>query len=173
MTVSWSRIRELGRRHLWGIVAGVVVVVAVHFGALETAEYWSLAKLFELRGTREPTLPVVIVTVDESTFQELDMQWPFPRAMHGQLLMKIAEDKPLAIGMDIMFDTPSSRGPQDDEALGAAITYAGNVILGEAVTDDSTPFYTRLQRNSPIPVVRDGAAAVATLNMPADPDSYV
>src|SRR5689334_4004019 len=112
MTVSWPRIGDLARRHVGGIVAAVAVLVAVHFGLLETVEYWSLEQLFEWRGPREPALPVVIVTIDESTFQELNQQWPFPRAMHGEVLRTIAEGKPLAIGIDIMFDSPSARGPK-------------------------------------------------------------
>src|SRR5437867_9579957 len=173
MTVSWSRVREIGRKHLAGILAGVAVVVLAQFGLLDTLEHWSLAQLFEWRGPRQPTLPIVVVTIDESSFAELNQQWPFPRAMHGQVLMKIAEGRPMAIGIDIMFDTPSSRGPADDEALGAAVAYAGNVILGAAVTDDIQPFYTRTTLNTPIPVVREGAAGVAPLNMPPDGDSQV
>jgi adenylate cyclase len=173
MTVSWSRLREVGRKHLAGILAGVAVVVLVQFGLLENLEHWSLDQLFEWRGPRQPTLPVVIVAIDESSIAELEEQWPYPRAMHGRLLRKIAEGKPLAIGVDIMFDKPSSRGAADDEALGAAIAYSGNVILGAAVTDDIQPFYTRTTLNVPIPVVRRGAAGVAPLNMPADQDNQI
>ncbi len=173
MTVPWSRARETGRKHLAGILAGLAVVGLVQFGLMETMEYWSLAQLFEWRGARQPTLPVVIVTIDESSFAELNQQWPFPRTMHAELLMKIAAGKPLAIGVDVIFDTPSSRGPADDEALGAAVAYAGNVVLGAAITDDIQPFYTRTTLNPPIPVVREGAAAVAPVNMPPDADSHI
>jgi adenylate cyclase len=173
MTVPWSRVREAGRKHLAGILAGVAVVVLVQFSLLDTLEFWSLSQLFEWRGPRQPTLPVVIVTVDESTFAELNQQWPFPRALHGELLMKIAEGKPHAIGVDLIFDTPSARGAADDEALGAAVAYAGNVVLAAAITDDVQPFYVRTTLNAPVPAVREGAAAVAPVNMPPDPDSHV
>src|SRR5438105_4197729 len=173
MTAWWRWLREVGRKHLAGIVAGIVVVVLVQFGLLEGLENWSLDQLFEWRGPRHPTLPVVIVAIDDSTIAELNEQWPFPRAMHGQLLKKIAEGKPLAIGMDVIFDTPSSRGPADDRALGAAVAQAGNVILGAAVTHDITPYYTRSTLNAPIEVVRRGAAGVAPINMPPDVDSQI
>src|SRR3989442_731734 len=120
MKVSWSRIRGIGRKHLAGILAGVAVVVLVQFGGLEWLEYKSLDKLFELRGKRTPTVSVVIVAIDESTFAELEDQWPYPRALHGKVIRRIAEGKPLAIGVDIMFDKDSLRGPADDEALRAA-----------------------------------------------------
>jgi adenylate cyclase len=173
MSVPWPRLREMGRKHLAGILAGVAVVALVQFGLLESLEHWSLAQLFEWRGPRQPTLSAVIVAIDESSIAELNEQWPFPRAMHGQLLMAIAEGKPLAIGVDIMFDTPSLRGGADDEALGAAVAHAGNVVLGAGVAEDEQPFYHRTTLNMPIPTVRRGAAGVAPLNMPADTDSQV
>src|SRR5882762_5719087 len=104
MTVWWARVRDVGRKHLAGILAAVAVVGLVQFGLLETLEHWSLDRLFEWRGPRTPHLSVVIVTIDESTFAELKTQWPFPRAMHGRLLMNLAKGRPLAIGVDVMFD---------------------------------------------------------------------
>src|SRR5882672_10363293 len=102
MTVSWAQIREQARKHLWGMVAGVLVVVVVQTGWLDTLEYLSLSKLFEWRGMRDPALPVAIVTIDENTFAEMDEQWPFARARHAELLTRIAAGKPLLIGMDVI-----------------------------------------------------------------------
>jgi adenylate cyclase len=173
MTDWWPWLRDGGRRHLAGILAGVAVVVLAHFGMLEALEHWSLDQLFEWRGPRHPTLEVVIVTIDESSMAELGEQWPFPRAMHGRLIGKIAEGRPLAIGVDIIFDAPSSRGSGDDEALAAAVAHAGNVVLGAALVDDVQPFYVRTTLNPPTPVIRAGAAGVAPVNMLPDADGQV
>src|SRR3954465_1163967 len=91
-------------RHLPGLLGAVLVVIVGAVGALEGLEYWSLEKFFEVRGSVQPTAPIVIVAIDESSFIELNQQWPFPRAMHGELLRKIAADRPLAIGIDLIFD---------------------------------------------------------------------
>src|SRR5437899_2141890 len=175
MKVSWSRIRRIGRKHLAGILAGVAVVVLVQFGLLDTLEHWSLAQLFEWRGRRDPDsmLGIVIVAIDESTFAEMDEQWPFARARHAELLMHLAAGKPRLIGFDVIFESPSSRGPKDDEALGKAVAFAGNVVLGAAYTKDIQPYTRRETFNFPIPVLRRGAAAVAPVNMHADADGDV
>jgi adenylate cyclase len=173
MTDWWPWLRDGGRRHLAGILAGVAVVLLVYFGRLEPLEHWSLDKLFEWRGPRDPTVNVAIVTIDESSMAELNQQWPFPRAMHGKLISKIAEGRPLAIGIDVVFDAPSSRGAADDEALAAAVTHAGNVVLGAALLDDIQPFYVRTTLNQPIPLIRAGAAGVAPVNMLPDADGQV
>jgi len=142
-------------------------------GALEPVDLTVYDHLFEWRGPRRPTLPVVIVTIDESTFGELNEPWPFPRAMHGQVLRAIAAGRPIAIGVDIIFDAPSLRGPADDEALGAAIGEAGNVLLAAAITEDVQPFYTRTTLTVPIAAVRQGAVRVAPVNIPPDADGHV
>src|SRR5882724_108538 len=173
MKVSWSRIRRIGRKHLAGILAGVVVVSLVQFGLLDAQEHWSLAQLFELRGSRKPMPQIVIVTIDESTFTEMNEQWPFARARHAELLMQLAAGKPRLIGIDLIFDAPSSRGPKDDEAFGKAIAFAGNVVLGAAYTKDIQPYTRRETFNVPILVLRRGAAAVAPVNVHADADGDV
>ena len=164
---------DVGRKHLAGILAGLTIVALVMAGSFDGLEYWSLAQLFERRGVRAPTSPIVIVTIDESTFAELDMQWPFPRALHAELLTKLAAGRPYAIGVDLLFDTPSTRGPADDAALGVAVARAGNVILGAGIAEDIQPFYRRETLNQPVAVIRRGAAGVAPVNVDRDADGDV
>ena len=170
------------RQHFPGIGAALLVLALVFLGPVEGWEYRWLDQLFLLRGVRPPTAPIVIVTIDESTFQELSLQWPFPRALHGQLIDRISRDRPLVIGLDIIFDSDSMFGPKDDEALGAAVARAGNVVLGLAGAQDDQPLVSvggkvhgakREVSNMPLPVIRKGAAAVAPLSVVPDPDSHV
>jgi adenylate cyclase len=169
----WKLVANLPGQLAGGIGAAVVVSVLVYGGLLEPVENWSLDQLFELRGAHQPTVPIVIITIDESSIAELDAQWPFPRAMHGELLDRINAGGPLAIGVDLIFDTPSSRGDADDRAFGAAIARAGNVVLAAAPTVDEQDFYRRIDPNPPLPVLRSGAAAFAPINVISDADGLV
>ena len=154
----------------WGVVTGLVTVALVAVGALEPVELATLNRLFELRGARVPVTPIIIVTIDEDSFDELDLPWPFPRALHAKLIETIAADGPIAIGVDVLFSEPSPRGPGDDEALGEAVARAGRVVLAAAVTLVSEPGYTKVDFNQPLPVIRRGAAAVGPVSVPVDPD---
>ena len=174
---------DLLRKQLCGIGAALFVVALVLVGPLERWEYLWFDQLFELRGPRPPTAPIVIVTIDESSFQELSLQWPFPRALHGELIDRIRAERPLVIGLDIIFDSDSMFGRKDDEALGAAVARAGNVVLVSAgAKDDQRRLVAeggkvrgveREVSNMPLPVIRKGATAVAPINMAPDPDSHV
>ncbi|HTO14084.1 MAG TPA: CHASE2 domain-containing protein [Candidatus Binatia bacterium] len=144
------------------------MVVIIAAGGLEGLEYWSLERMFfEVRGAVQPRAPIVIVAIDESSFIELNQQWPFPRAMHAQLLDKIAADKPLAIGIDLIFDVPSSRGPEDDKALGDAVARAGNVVLGAAPKYENRGFVEQFDANMPLPIIRKGGV-VGPVNLDQD-----
>src|SRR2546426_2081546 len=175
-----GRLGHLTRRHLGGIAAALVTVALASFGYLDWLEHRALDQLFELRGPRAPAAPIVVVAVDTSTLVELGtqlvenpVQWPFPRAMHGRLIDRITAGRPLAIGVDILFDTPSSRGAQDDVALGAAVARAGNVVLAAASVKDTPRFVERVDISMPLEVIRAGAAAVAPVNMFEDVDGHV
>lgn len=156
-----------------GLAAAVLTVVLALLGALETSELGTFDRLFELRGPREPVTPIVLVTIDEDSFDELNIAWPFPRALHGQLIDKLAAGRPIAIGVDVLFSEPSPRGPEDDRALGTAVKKAGNVVLGAAITKVSEGFYDKIDLNPPVPDVREGAAAVAPVNVDVDQDGHL
>ncbi len=158
---------------LVGLGAMVVAVTLAMSGLLERAELMTLDGLFELRGAQAPTAPIVIISIDEDTFDELDMPWPFPRAVHAKVLDAISAGQPRAIALDVLFPEPSARGAADDEALGAAVTRAGNVVLAAAITRVSEDFYDKVDMNLPLPVIREGAAAVAPLNEIFDVDRSI
>ena len=161
------------RKLLGGIVVALLVAVAMHVDALEMAELAALDRFFRLRGPRVPTAPIVIVTIDEDSFDELDLAWPFPRALHGTLLDFIAAGNPRAIALDLLFPEPSIRGAADDAEFGDAVARAKVVILGAAITVTSEGFYVKTDVNLPIPTIRKGAAAVAPVNLNKDDDAVV
>ncbi len=156
-----------------GIAAAAVVVLLATFGQLDSLEHWALDQLFEVRGPRPPIAPIVIVTVDEATFHELNMQWPFRRALHAKLLDRISAGKPVAIALDLILDAPSSHGEADDRALGQAVARAGNVVLAVAVFEDFADGLLREGSTMPVPLIREGAAAVAAINTILDRDGHV
>jgi adenylate cyclase len=161
------------RKLLAGIVSAGVVGGLIYLGALEALEFDALDRLFRLRGPRPPVAPVVVINIDEDSFDELDLAWPFPRALHGTLLEMIASGGPLAIGVDLLFPEPSVRGGDDDKEFGESVKRAKNVVLGAAITVVSEGFYEKQDQNFPLPVIREGALAVAPVNMAPDPDAVV
>lgn len=124
---------------LFGVSLGLsaVVLIAFAFGALGSLELSSVDKRFAIRGDKpvKDTDEVVVVAVDDVTFDELGLQWPFPRGAHAQLIDTLVADGANVIAMDIQF-TEQSPDPEQDEALIQSITDAGNVVLATSETDN-------------------------------------
>jgi len=161
------------RRWLIGVGVGVAVGLVTLLGALEFLELKSLDVRFLVRGPIRPASPIVIISIDEDSFDELNLAWPFPRALHGRLLDRLRPGRPAAIGLDILFPEPSSRGPRDDRALGQAVARAGNVVLGAVFSETSGEFADKQDLNPPIKVIREGAAGFGFVNLITDEDAFV
>jgi adenylate cyclase len=158
---------------LWAAAIGLVVVAVSLAGLLEVAELQALNTLFALRGPRRPAAPIVIVTIDEDSFADLDLAWPWPRALHARLLDILGRGKPIAVGLDIVFAEPSSRGTADDRAFADAIARAGTVVLAAAPTRVRSDVAASTSLNAALPALRKRAAGVGVVNYVFDADSNV
>src|SRR2546427_6422422 len=83
---------------LWrrGALFGAVVMLASVLGLMEGIERWAYDVMFHLRGPIQPKSPIIIVSIGEDSFDELNLQWPWPRALHGQFLDIVSQGKPAA-----------------------------------------------------------------------------
>lgn len=162
-------------RRIWirGGLAAALVTVVLLAGGLEWLEVKALDGQFRLRGARPPRSPIVIVSIDEDSFDEFDDTWPWPRSRHGRLIDLLSRGQPAVIGLDILFSEPSSRGPADDEALGRAIATAGNVILAAGLTVVEQTYVEKVDLNLPVDAIRDGAAGFGMINLAFDDDAFV
>jgi adenylate cyclase len=161
---------------LAGSLAGLaLVLVAVWnpFSFFEIAELKALDAQFTLRGHRDPQSPIVLVTIDEDSFDGLNLAWPWPRALHATFLDIVGRGGPVAIGMDILFTEPSSRGPADDAALARAVDrWRDRVVLAAALTTVGDASFVKQSLNPPIPEVR-GQAAFGSADYDSDADAFV
>lgn len=90
-------------------------------------EFKTFDVLTALAAPHRSALPVVILAIDEPTFQELQQAWPFPRSVHGRVLARLREEGAVAVGLDVVFADPSSE--TEDAALAQALAEAGPVVL--------------------------------------------
>ena len=103
--------------------------------ALEDLELDTVDARFSIRGEDPPPDDLVVVEIDDVTFDELEMRWPFPRRLHGKVIDAIVADKPKAIGYDVQFSEPSDDF-DSDLALAEAIGRAkGRIVLATTETN--------------------------------------
>ena len=146
------------------------LVVGVLLGSSFLAQRleWSLYDRFTAIATRDPQPPndIVIVAIDEPSFSEMGMQWPWPRRVHARLIDVLVHGGARTIVFDLLFDEPSAA--EDDEALTDAVRRAGNVVLASdrALTTDRR--YEIAQWVEPLPSLAQAAVAVAAVGVDRD-----
>jgi HD-GYP domain-containing protein (c-di-GMP phosphodiesterase class II) len=120
-------------------------------------------------GLRKPARAhdVVVVAIDEETFSELGLQWPFPRSLHGALIRRLHADGAKAIAYDIQFTEPTEQ--REDLALYRAAARAGRVAF--ATTEVDAHGHANVLGGD-ANLRRIGAVAAAS-NLPADPGGII
>lgn len=147
---------------LVGLVVGGAIVVADATGALQRLENDTIDLRFQLRG-RQPAPGVVVVGVDDVTFNELNRRWPFPRSLHARAIDRLRAAGARQIAYDVQFTEPTDEA--NDNALFDAVARAGHVVL--STTEVSRGGRTNVLGGDAN--LRSIGARAATTNLPAAP----
>ncbi|HEV7176692.1 MAG TPA: CHASE2 domain-containing protein, partial [Solirubrobacteraceae bacterium] len=126
-------------RNLRVLLLALVAVGATAFGILgygasllQSLEGSTINTRFTVRGTQAVPKNLMVVRIDDASFQDLNKQFPFPRAVDGKAIANIAAQHPAAIAVDIQLSEPSVLGQNDDVALLSAVNDAhGKVIFSD------------------------------------------
>jgi CHASE2 domain-containing sensor protein len=151
-----------------GAAATGLALVAWATNALRRTELDSVDVRFAVRGTQPAPPNVVVVGIDDVTFEELQLQWPFPRRLHARAIDTLRRDGARTIVYDVQFTEPSA-SLRDDNALIDAVTRAGNVVLG--TTEVDARGHTNVFGGDN--VVRQAHAAVGNSNYIVDPGNVI
>lgn len=111
---------------------------------------------------------IIIVTIDDASFKQLNRAWPFPRDWHAQLIRRMAKWGAKTIAFDVVFDFPGAN-PRADADLVAACREAGNVLMAANIVT-SPENGTSLQQ--PFPELA-AVTTVGVVNFPHEADSTV
>ena len=87
------------------------VITGAFLGAFNLLEWEVRDVFFQLRPAESAERKVVVVTIDELDIRTAE-DWPIPDEILAELLEKIADQQPRAIGMDIYRDLPEEPGHQ-------------------------------------------------------------
>ncbi|MGB0092063.1 MAG: adenylate/guanylate cyclase domain-containing protein [Solirubrobacteraceae bacterium] len=132
---SGNRLRGL----LLGLVAlasAAIAIAAYATDLLKPQDRSTIDTRFSVRGADRPPSNIVVVKIDDKTFQDLGQQWPFPRATHARVLDRIAAEHPAAIAYDVQFSETSNRGQNDDlKLLEALDKHHGVTVFSFTETD--------------------------------------
>lgn len=155
----WRRARTRAQRLRLLLLTAVGVgftalaLVAYETNLLRSLELSTINTRFQIRGRRPAPRDVVLVEVDSTTFDELGLQWPFPRRVHARVIENIVREQPKVIAYDVQFSEASecpaapsashstpgqcAQAKQDEIALLEALNDAGGrTVMSTTETDE-------------------------------------
>lgn len=115
-----------------GLLAAVVAGAAYATGVLGALEDSSIDSRYRHRAAEQPS-DMLVVAVDDRTFDDLGQQWPFKRSVFGRAARVLHK----AGARDIIFDVQFTERTTDREdfALYDGIGAAGGAVLATAQSD--------------------------------------
>ncbi len=126
---------------LLGTLIGIggLVISFFHFSH-EMEENAGLGLLFKLRGIRQASSDVVVVSIDKESSEKLNVsdnpdKWP--RSLHARLVEKLAKEGAKVITFDVHFIEP--RSSKDDNLFAETVRKARNVVLAEPLKAREVP----------------------------------
>lgn len=163
------RVGSAGRSRF--VVIAAILALAIAALASQTAPWRLLeARAFDfLSTTLPPARPAegpLIIAIDEPSFAEIGLQWPWPRSLHAQLIAALRNAGVRAIGVDIIFAEPSD--PAADDALAGAI--GPDIVLAADEALIEGPHADQLVRVEPLPelLVNGGHPGVSSIVLDGD-----
>jgi CHASE2 domain-containing sensor protein/signal transduction histidine kinase len=116
-----------------------------------------------------PTDEIVIVAIDDKSLEKVG-RWPWRRALHAELLRRIAADNPRCIGLNILLTEPDTDHPADDAVLARGIADSGCVVLPMALQQRGAGAQAELL---PVPELARAATAIGHSHLSIDEDGGV
>ena len=112
--------------------ASGLAIAATYLGLFQNIEWLTLDLWFRLRPTESRESRITVVTISESDLRQL-RQWPISDSILSDLITKISQQKPRAIGLDLYRDFPVEPGT---EKLESVFRSTPNVVGVEKAIDE-------------------------------------
>lgn len=126
------------------LIVAFLVILLLFSGLLESLNRMATDFLYH---ASPPQPQIALIAIDKKSLDEIGT-FPWSRAIHAELLGRLAAAPPRVIAFDIVLAQPSS----EDELLAEAIQRSGNVLLaataeegaGESLQAETLPGYSKL-----------------------------
>lgn len=149
----------------WGLLAGALP--QTWWQGVEHVEFDVLSALSAPRAQK---LPIVIVGIDDISMQQMQQPFPWPYAVHAELVEALNRAGAAVTMFDVLFERAGDPG---EARFAEALRAAGNVVIAAATRYQETAHGNYWLRTDPAPALAGAAAAVGLANVLASADQVV
>ncbi len=139
---------------------------------LEGMEYSARDTLMRLRGAQEPSSEIVIVAIDDFSFNYTGYRWPWPRAYLAEIVNQINAGGAKAVGVDIILFEPDE-DPAGDAALAQALAESENAVNILQITERREQDFVSATLSQPLSIYREALDGIGITSFVRDEDAVV
>ena len=141
--------------------------------AIQTVELKTIDWRFQWRGPLPvKDSPIVIVTIDDQSFESLPDRWPWPRSYYAHIIENLTRAGARVIGLDVTLDVPDKYGEESDRQLAQALRSSGKAVLTGKLEERISPGRIRTYQFpvKPLPLLLEADSTWGTTAIQADLD---
>jgi adenylate cyclase len=138
---------------------------------LETMEYSARDSLMRLRGAQTPSSDIVIVAIDDFSFNYTGYHWPWPRSYLAEIVNEINAGGAKVVGIDIILFEPDAES--GDEAFVQALGESKNAVNILQITTRREQGFVDATLSQPLAPYREVLDGVGITSFIRDEDAVV
>ena len=101
-------------------------------------------------------------------------RWPWQRRAYAIAIERLLQAGAKSVAVDVVFDTPSVYGPEDDAALQQVLTkYPGRVVLAAQYVESNDRTGDRIEILTPNQQLTSANPTLGFINLPLGPDNRI
>jgi adenylate cyclase len=162
------------------VASGIVFAVSQYATSFTDLDAWTYDFTSLAGGDNTVSKDIVFVDFDEESFARIG-KYPIPWTTVADMVTKIGAQHPKVVGMDMLLS--EARTPEDNQAMQAALTSAGVVILASQTSAGGLPpvlpllMFCQPENGKAASGFctegAPGAEGYAFINLPFDQDGYI
>lgn len=155
------------------LLAAMALGVALSFSNIVQRTDWALYDRYMATASAVSPQPegVLIVAIDEPSFQQIGLPWPWPRSLHAALLEALGAAGARRVVLDLVFDVPSN--PADDGVFAEALSDALPAVLAGDLRRTVSEGYVHQQAILPWEQFLRAGVDVGMATLYFDPDNVI
>lgn len=162
---------------LWGTAVLVLFVQVLALlpnvtTPLERIEYSVRDVLMRLRGTQETSGDIVIIAIDDFSFNWTGYQWPWPRSYLAEIVNQVNRGGGKVVGLDIFLFEPDPE-PENDAAFSTALDEASAAVAVVQIFQDNMDGFTVSTLSQPLPSYMEALDGSGITAFARDEDAVV
>lgn len=140
---------------------------------IERLEYSMQDTFVRLRGTDKPSGEIVIVAIDDQSFNWTGLQWPWPRSYFAEIVNQINKGGGKVIGIDLILFEPDEKQPENDTAFAKALGESSAAVAVMQINKSGGEGYETETLSQPLSIYRDVLDGMGTTDVKRDEDAIV